>query len=102
MAISTVVLAQGDSMRILSNSAVVALSVQAPTSSSFTVLGDAPFNAYLKPNGSSVYTYQQIAIDSMTLTNGEGFTVTAYNVTNPIDNLTIRAVSGVINVLIQT
>jgi hypothetical protein len=101
MAISTVVLPQGSYLRILSNSAVVALSVQAPTSSVFTVLGDAPFNAYLSTDGVN-YTYQQIAIDTMQLTNGEGFTVTAYNVTNPIDNLTIRAVSGVINVLIQT
>jgi len=101
MAISTVVLPQGSYLRILSNSAVVALSVQAPTSSVFTVLGDAPFNAYLSTDGVT-YTYQQIAIDTMTLTNGEGFTVTAYNVTNPIDNLTIRAVNGVINVLVQT
>jgi hypothetical protein len=101
MAISTVVLPEGTYLRILSNSAVVALSVQAPTSSVFTVLGDAPFNAYLSTDGDT-YTYQQIAIDTMTLTNGEGFTVTAYNVTNPIDNLTIRAVTGVINVLVQT
>ena len=101
MAISTVVLPQGTSLRILSNSAVVALSVQAPTSSSFTVLGDAPFNAYLSTNDVT-FTYQQVAIDPMTLTNGEGFTVTAYNVTNPIDNLTIKATSGPINVLVQT
>jgi len=101
MAISTIVLPQGTYLRILSNSGVVALSVQAPTGSTFTVLGDAPFNAYLSTDNIT-YTYQQIAIDTMSLTNGEGFTVTAYNVTNPIDNLTISATSGSINVLVQT
>ena len=100
MAISTIVLPQGDGIRILQENNVLAVSVQAPTGSCFSVLGTEPLNLFYSCSGGA-FSLQQVAIDKMTLSNGEGFTVTAFNAGNPLDALTICAVGGSINVLVQ-
>jgi hypothetical protein len=96
MAISTVVLQTNDVLLIETEDNVLALSIQAPTGSTVEVRGSSPFVASL--NG----TRQQVGLDTMTLASGEGMTVVAYNVTNLIDNLTIKPTTGTCNVLIQT
>ena len=68
---------------------VAAISVQAATAGgSVTVLGNLPFS------GS--------APSAITLSDGEGITLTSPNFATPISGLTITWVSGTVNLLITT
>ena len=88
MGVSTIVLAESDVLQINKGDNVLAVSIQAPTSSTAQVVGNFPFKG--------------IGGDTLSLASGEGLTLTAFNVMNTIDGITITAAVGSVNVVVQT
>lgn len=66
---------------------VLQLSIQANSDSSCTVLGN--------------FTFQGVASTAVTLSNGEGITLTAASANSPLDGLTISWLSGTVDVVIS-
>ena len=88
MSTSTIRMTGAQTITITQADGVLALSVQADTSGgSFTFLGSQSF--------------QGIASEALTLTDGEGVNLTSSNPTVPITDVEIVWVSGVVNVLIS-
>jgi len=65
---------------------VTQLSIQANSSSSVSVSGN--------------YTFQGMASNAVTLSNGEGLTLTAPSLNSTLDGLTITWLSGTVDIVI--
>lgn len=87
MSVSTIRMTGTQTLTIAKTDGVLSLSVQAaPTGGVFNFLGNFPF--------------QGIPGETLVLSNGEGVNLIANSAANPLTDITITWVSGVVNVVI--
>ena len=87
MSVSTIRMTGTQTITIAKSDGVISLSVQAaPSGGAFNFLGSFPF--------------QGLTGETLVLTNGEGVNLIANSSSNPLTDITITWVSGVVNVVI--
>jgi hypothetical protein len=87
MSVSTIKMTGTQTINIDRADGVMSLSVQAaPSGGSFSFLGNFPF--------------QGVAGETLTLSDGEGVNLIANSTQNPLSNITITWISGIVNVVI--